>query len=250
MQDTELIPLDRSVIVAADVSSGNSFSDLCKATREVRGISAFKFGISLGLQGLRSMINVAKLHWDKRQFVTIYDHQKAGNDIPDMGKTFARTLADCGVDAAIIFPFTGPATQVAWTDALDAAGLTVIVGGIMTHQKFLQSEDGYIANDAPERIYRLAAKMGVRHFVVPGNKLDWVKKIRSLLEDELGAGNFVLYAPGFITQGGDLSECGVAAGRKFHGIVGSGIYGKDRINTEAEMRAAALACTSRLGVPA
>jgi len=250
MQDKLLIGTDQSVIVAADVDSGNGFYDLCKATRDVAGIQAFKFGISLGLQGLRSMINVAKIHWGKRRLVTIYDHQKAGNDIPDMGKTFARTLADCDVDAAIIFPFTGPATQVAWTEALDAAGLTVIVGGIMTHQKFLQSEGGYIADDAPERIYRLAAKMGVRHFVVPGNKLDWVKKIKAILDDELGEGNYTLYAPGFITQGGDLSECGKVAGKKFHGIVGSGIYGKDRINTEAEMRAAALACTSKLGITA
>jgi len=249
MQSERLIDTDQSVIVAADVDYGNGFSDLCKATWDVTGIKAFKFGISLGLKGLQKMVYEAKLHWPRR-LVSIYDHQKAGNDIPDMGKTFARTLADCGVDAAIIFPFTGPATQEAWTNALDTAGLTVLVGGIMTHQKFLQSEGGYIADDAPERIYMLAAEMGVRHFVVPGNKLHWVGKIKTLLDSILGEGRYTFYAPGFITQGGDLSECGRIAGKKFHGIVGSGIYGKDQIKNEAEMREAALVCTSKLGITA
>jgi hypothetical protein len=113
----------------------------------------------------------------------------------------------------------------------------------MTHPKVLVSEGGYIADEAPERIFRLAAKLGVRHFVVPGNKLRWVQKLRAILVEELGEGNFTLYAPGFITQGGDLSECGLVAGKEFHGIVGSGIYNKETVEA---MRAAALQCTSQL----
>jgi len=250
MQNAELIGLDRSVIVAADVSK-EYLLRLVTATSGISGIRAIKYGISLGLKGLDQAITLARKCYPEGEApIAIYDHQKAGNDIPGMGKTYARTLADCGADAAIIFPFTGPATQEAWTNALDSAGLSVIVGGIMTHEKFLQSEGGYISDDAPERIYRLAAKMGVRHFVVPGNKLAWVKKIKAILDEELGEGNYVLYAPGFITQGGDLSECGLVAGKKFHGIVGGGIYGKDQINTEAQMRAAALECTSKLGITA
>jgi orotate phosphoribosyltransferase len=94
----------------------------------------------------------------------------------------------------------------------------------MTQKKFLASEEGFIADSAPEKIYSIAAKNGVRDFVVPGNKVEFVQKYRELLENLLGQGNFVLYAPGFIAQGGDISETGKVAGENWHPIVGSAIY--------------------------
>jgi len=170
----------------------------------------------------------------------IYDHQKAGNDIPDMGKGFAEDLKDAGVTAVILFPFTGPTTQEVWTKACLGVGLQVLTGGMMTHPKFLVSEGGYIADKSVERIFRLACQLGVQHFVVPGNKLDWVKRIRGWLIKELGEGNFVLYAPGFITQKGDISECGRIAGKEWHAIVGSAIY------EAKDMREAAIAITRQI----
>jgi orotidine-5'-phosphate decarboxylase len=113
-----------------------------------------------------------------------------------------------------------------------------MVGGVMTHKQFLVSEGGYISDDAPERIFRQAAQEGVRHFVVPGTKIEWVRTLRGFLVEELGEGNFVLYAPGFLTQGGSISECGQAAGDEWHAIVGSAIYGKDEPNTREQMRTA------------
>ena len=165
--------------------------------------------------------------------VIIYDHQKAGNDIPDMGKGFSKDLKEAGVDAAILFPFAGPETQTIWTNECFEAGLQVLTGGIMTHPKFLVSEGGYIADDVPERIFRLACELGVNHFIVPGNKLHWVMKLRSLVVNELGEGNYTLSAPGFLTQGGDISECAKSAGDNWHAIVGSGIYKADDIHQAA-----------------
>ena len=45
-----------------------------------------------------------------------------------------------------------------------------------------------------------------------------------MFDQELGPGNYALWAPGFVTQGGDLSATGQVAGPNFHAIVGSGIY--------------------------
>lgn len=146
-------------------------------------------------------------------------------------------------DAVILFPFAGPATQFAWTKACQDAGLRVLIGGVMTHPQFLVSEGGYIADEAPERIFRAACRQGVTDFVVPGSKLKWVKDLRALLVERLGENGFTLYAPGFITQGGDISECGKAAGERFHPIVGSAIYGQ---KTQAAMREAALQCVLNL----
>ena len=208
----------------------------------VTGIGGFKLGLTLAMQDLSAAVSAVRQSLGPN-FPVIYDHQKAGNDIPDMGKQFAEVLKKSGVDVAILFPFAGPATQEAWTKSCFNAGLQVLTGGVMTHSRFLVSEGGYIADESVERIYRLACKLGVKGFVVPGNKINWVNKIRSVLVEELGENNFVLYAPGFITQKGDISECGQAAGNEWHAIVGSAIYKQP---TREEQRQAALTVTSQI----
>ncbi len=238
----KIIQRKRSIIVAADVPDIVKLGNLADGMNGVTGIGGFKIGLTLGLKNLSLAVNIVKRVLGFN-FPVIYDHQKAGNDIPDMGKPFAKVLKDSGVDAAILFPFTGPATQEAWTKSCLDADLKVLTGGMMTHPQFLVSEGGYIADESVERIYRLACKLGIRHFVVPGNKIEWVKKIRSWLVEELDEGNFVLYAPGFITQKGDISECGQAAGNEWHAIVGSAIYGPP---TTEDQYKAALAITRQI----
>lgn len=241
--ENRIIKSGKSVIVAAD--DVKKLSDLIDATINVPGISGYKIGFSLGLQGLFGITSLIKSKGKIRKMepIVIYDHQKAGNDIPEMGKNFAKTLKDAGVDAAILFPFAGPKTQQRWTEECFNAGLKVIIGGVMTHEQFLVSEGGYIADDAPESIFILAAKMGVRHFVVPGTKINWVVKLKGILDNLLGHDEYALYAPGFISQGGDINECGRAAGENWHAIVGSAIYGKP---TVAEIREAAMAAVSQI----
>jgi len=238
----KIISSKKSVIVAADVPNLGNLANLAEAMVGIPGIGGFKIGLTLAMHDLMTAVSVVRRSLGP-SFPIIYDHQKAGNDIPDMGKQFAGVLKESGVNTAILFPFAGPATQEAWTKSCFDVGLNVITGGVMTHPKFLVSEGGYIADEAVERIYRLACQLGVRHFVVPGTKLDWVRRIRQILIDELGEGNFVLYAPGFITQKGDISECGQAAGDEWHAIVGSAIYGK---STKEERREAALAVTKQI----
>jgi len=235
-----IIQSKRSVIVAADVESLDDLQNLSEAVSGVPGISGTKLGFALAWQDLSAAVDIAKHYVDGP---VIYDHQKGGNDIPKIGAVFARGLKAAGVDAAILFPFAGPATQEAWTKACFDTGLQVFTGGIMTHPQFLVSEGGYVADEAVKRIYFSACDWGVRHFVVPGTKLDWVKRIRSWLVEKLGEGNFVPYAPGFITQGGDISECGQEAGDEWHAIVGEAIYGK---LTRELQRQAAIAVTSQI----
>ncbi|MEK7635752.1 MAG: hypothetical protein AAB405_01520 [Patescibacteria group bacterium] len=243
MED-RIIKSQKSVIIATDVEI-KKLSNLIDATMNVPGISGYKIGFNLGLQGLYSATFRIKGSCKDKKFepVIIYDHQKAGNDIPEMGKNFAKILKDAGVDAAILFPFAGPKTQQKWTEECLNAGLKVIIGGIMTHEQFLVSEGGYIADDAPESIFILAAKMGVRHFVVPGTKINWIIKLRGILDNLLGPDEYALYAPGFISQGGTITECGRAAGKNWHVIVGSAIYNQPTVE---KMREAAMLTVSQL----
>jgi len=228
-----IVKNQKSVVVAADVSNLGDLGHLAREIKGVPGIGGIKIGFRMAFQDITDIVNFIKSIYDPVLIPIIYDHQKAGNDIPAMGKGFAEDLAKAGVTAVIIFPFAGPTTQEVWTKSCFDAGLQVLTGGIMTHEKFLVSEGGYIADDAPEKIFRQACQLGVRHFVVPGTKLEWVKKLRAILVEELGEGNFVLYAPGFIDQLGSISECAKIAGEEWHAIVGSAIYKAENVREAA-----------------
>jgi orotidine-5'-phosphate decarboxylase len=241
---SDLIKGNKTVIVAADVEDGIKFVQLVEAMQGVENVSAFKLGILAGLEGLDWAVDEIRDTLGN-DYLTIYDHQKAGNDIPEMGGPFARKLKKMGVNAAIIFPFAGPKTQTEWTKALMGEGLTVLTGGIMTHPEFLVSEGGYISDDAPERIIKLAIELGVTDFIAPGNKVPWVEKIRNWGEEGLGKDKFTISAPGFIKQTGVVSECGKVAGNYWHAIIGTAIYSKPTIE---EMRQAALDLTADMAV--
>jgi orotidine-5'-phosphate decarboxylase len=216
-----IIAADRSVIVAADVEA-SKLSELVKKTCVVEGIGGYKVGLELALEkGLPEIVAKVK---DNTTLPVIYDHQKAGNDIPDMGSKFARVCKGSGVDAVILFPFAGAKTERDWIHACQDKGLGVLVGAHMTQPEFLYSEGGSVADAAPSRIFAIAAEAGVRDFVVPGNKIEYVQGYKRLLDGLLGKDEFTLYAPGFITQGGEISDFAKAAGNKWHAIVGSAIY--------------------------
>jgi len=93
--------------------------------------------------------------------------------------------------------------------AAQKAGLGVIVGGEMTHAGYLQSDNGFILNEAPKRMYEIAVELGVKDFVVPGNKPEKIAFYRQFLESR--GIKPVLYSPGLIAQGGEITESAKAA---------------------------------------
>ena len=234
-----IINPDRSVIVAMDMNWQQTLP-VIDQTADVEGISAYKFGFRVGLSRLSLPVAVDYVHENTSKKV-IYDHQKAGTDIDDTGVGFAETMEDAGVDAAILFPFTGPVVEEAWVKALQDRNIGVIVGAEMTHKQIRHSEGGYIADDSFMRMFEQAVNLGVTNFVVPGNKPDKVRTYREFFESQLGEGGFDLYSPGLIAQGGTITEGGEAAGRRFHGIIGRGIF------AAADIHVAALDCTDQIG---
>lgn len=234
--EQKIIGKDRSVIPACDVETLEQFENLVQQTEGIEGIGAYKIGFELGLgYGLPKVVETARKFTDKP---LIYDHQKAGTDVPDTGKNFAKVMKKAGVDAVIFFPQAGPETERAWIyHALDQ-GLKVIVGGRMTHPAYTVSEGGFITDEGAMDMYRIAARAGINEYVVPGNKPETIKQIREVVEGE-GA-TPVFYALGFIAQGGVISEGAKAAGNKFHAIVGTGIY------KAPNMRKATFELTSQL----
>jgi len=212
-----LIEKKRSIIPACDVYTDSELINLIKTTHEHPAVGAYKIGITIAMYyGLRDVCKAIKKITNKP---IIYDHQKAGNDIPDMGEHFARTCVESGVDAVILFPFVGKISQEAWQEACLKIGLYVIVGGEMTHPGF----DSYIPSTISMKIYSVAATNGITDFVVPGNKSHRIKEYKTFIEEGHGVSP-IFYSPGLITQGGDISESGKVAGERWHAIVGRALY--------------------------
>ncbi len=224
-----IIERERSIIPACDVYA-DQLEELVKATADVPGIGGYKLGmISSITMGLPRAVEVVRRYSDKP---IIYDHQKAGTDIPDTGHPFARACREAGVDAVILFPQAGPVTEKAWIRAAADEGLGVIVGGLMTHQCYTCGEGGYLADDSVLSMYLNAVKEGVTEFVVPGTKIEAIHKVREMLEHVGVAPTF--YSPGLVKQGGDIKTVAAAAGERWHAIVGRALYGADDMHAAAE----------------
>lgn len=231
----KIIKRQRSIIPACDVSL-EVYEEIVRETSDIEGIGGYKVGFFLGLKhGLQKIVEVTRKYTDKP---IIYDHQKAGTDIPDTGKKFMDVCKRAGIDAVILFPQSGPETERAWIESALEKDLGVIVGGLMTHPKYVRSEGGYLTDEAVIEMYLNAAELGVIDFVVPGNRPDDIRRIRETLEQE--GVSPIFYVPGFVAQGGVITDAARVAGNSWHAIVGRGIYKAE------DKKQAALELTSKL----
>ncbi len=221
------IKLKKSIIPSCDVPNLKLLDKLVKETCNIEGIGAYKIGLELVIRyGIKEVIKAIR---KRTKLPIIYDHQKAATDIPDLGEKFMKAIN--GVDAVILFPMAGPITEEKWIKAAFKERLQVIVGGDMTHKGYLERSGGFIVNMAPKRIFKIAANLGVRDFVVPGNKPFMIKEYKRFLES-FGF-KPILYSPGLITQGGSLTEGAKVAGENWHAIVGRALYKAKNIKKAA-----------------
>lgn len=224
----KIIKLNKSVIPSCDVSDLEKLKNLVKKTCSVEGIGAYKIGLELCIPfGIRKVIDTIRKYTN---LPIIYDHQKAATDIPALGEKFARAVK--GVNAVILFPFTGPETEKAWIKACRKEKLGIIVGGEMTHKAFLETEGGFISDKEALKIYEIAAKEKVNDYVVPGNKPEKIKLYKAFLEAR--GIKPIFYSPGLITQGGDIVEGAKAAGDRWHAIIGRALYNAKDANKAAK----------------
>jgi len=241
LKEEHVIP-GRTVIPACDVDNLEKFEQLVKATADIPKIGGYKLGFELGYGGkgwgLADAVELAKKHAPSKK--VIFDHQKAGSDIPDTGAKFAKKMKNAGVDSIIVFAEAGPVTQVRWVGEALQQGMEVFVGGEMTHPGYKASEGGWIRDDALPEMYLLGAKQGVRNFIVPGNRLDRVGVYKELLAPY----NPSFGSPGFVAQGGKISDAAKTLGEmSWHAIAGTAFTEKSDVD---EMRKVAEELTSQL----
>lgn len=222
-----LIPISKSIIIACDVDV-SLFEQILNATHDIPEVGAYKIGASLALTSCGKL----KSYRSSSGKPFIYDHQKAGTDPPRSAKLFARACRENLFDAVILFPFAGPDSLESYVVACKENGLEVIVGGRMTKPKFLASEGGFIDDNAPVKIYHLAAKLGVKNYVVPGNRpldiLFYKSIVKKIIKEDP-----VLFSPGFGIQGGSIYLASFVENSNIHFIVGESIYSKPDIRKAA-----------------
>jgi len=213
---------DKGIIIAADVATIEECQCLAELGNQAPEIVAIKVGFSLALRyGLPLVVKSVR---EVSSLPVIYDHQKAATDIPAMGRSFAQICRDAGIEGVIFFPQAGPKTLEAFVSAAFDSHLTPAVGLVMTHPAYLQSEGGFIADNAPEFICQLAMNLGVRAFVLPGTKPDVVKRFAEGPLNSIKPAAIMM--PGIGSQGGSLKEAFWAAkGHRPFAIIGSALYG-------------------------
>jgi len=220
---------EHGIIIACDVENIEKLKELVEKTYGIDGIVGYKIGANLALKyGLKNIMQQIDF-----QLPVIYDHQKAGTDIPYIAEKFAEACKSANIKSVIIFPQAGPKSEEAFIDAIFAHKMVPMVGGEMTHPAYLAEDGGFLLDDAPARIYEIAAKKGVEYFILPGNKEEAMKKYHLFLTGLINEPKYCM--PGIGRQGGKVKKAfTILRGYAAYAIIGSAIYGSEDITKAAK----------------
>ena len=212
---------DRGLYVSLDVPE-HKLRQLCANTSNIEGVRGFVIGAPTALEmGLSLAVDTVQIvnSVTSRSPILIYDHQSAGNDIPRNATRLMQVVNRSGIHKVIIYPSTNPEIAEPWIKAGQDHHLDVIVGKETT-------QDIAPLNGIYDDVFRLAAKLGVREFMLPGNKPDRVAHYRSIIESVVSQDPYTIYASGFGSQGGTVESFAKAAGEHTHWnlLIGSDIH--------------------------
>jgi orotidine-5'-phosphate decarboxylase len=209
----------RGIVCACDVENLDVLEWLLPQIDPVAGLVGYKLGSLLTLRhGLPVVTRVFRRLTDKP---LLYDHQKAGLDIPSMADQFVPACRDAGVDALVLFPLAGPRAVDAFVSATLKAGLLPVVGGALPLPDYLTTGGGYVAADGLARIAERAFALGARDFIVPATDSAAIRHHARVF-----AGNDTrLFLPGIGPLGGEIELAfAAAAGCASVAIIGRAIY--------------------------
>jgi orotidine-5'-phosphate decarboxylase len=210
------------IVPALDAETLDEIKRVVAATTRIEGVVAYKLGLTavlrIGLaQAVRALRSVTDLP-------IIYDHQKAGPDVPDMAAKFTSICREAGIDGLILFPIAGPRAVREFAGNALRSGLLPIVGGDLPLPDYNVAGGGYVADDALPRIISAAVDLGVDHFVVPANDPARVETIAADLVARLDRPPGLLL-PGIGALGGSIGATfAAAAGCRLYAVVGRAIY--------------------------
>ncbi len=208
------------IICACDLDRLADVARLVEAIDPVEGMVGYKLGSLLSLRyGLATVVKAFRTMTAK---ALLYDHQKAGLDVPSMAAEYAAVCRDAGVDALILFPLGGPTVVEAFVGSTLKVGLLPVVGGALPLEDYLVKGGGYVAGSALSRISLRAWELGARDFIIPATDGG---AIRAHVKRFARRGPTRLFMPGIGPLGGDIKKAFAAArGLSVYAIIGRAIY--------------------------
>lgn len=211
------------IMPALDAESMDAIKRVVEATTRIDGVVAYKVGLTAVLRlGLASAVRELRSVTD---LPIVYDHQKAGPDVPDMAGKFTALCREAGVNGLILFPVAGPRAVAEFVGNTLKNRMLPIVGGDLPLPDYNISGGGYIADDGLRRIIEASIRLGADHFVVPANDPKKVEALAAWLSSEMRTPPS-LFLPGIGALGGSISATfAVARGCRLYAVVGRAIYG-------------------------
>ena len=190
------------IVPALDLQTVDELRRVVRETCQIEGIVEYKLGLQAVLHiGLFQAVDAVR---ELTDLPIVYDHQKAGADMPDSAAGFAEICSHADIEGLIIFPVAGPTAVREFVGHSLAAGLQPVVGGHIPVPDYSISGGGYMANDALERIIALAAETGATRFVLPANDPARIERTTKWLLDTVAYP--VLYLTGIGPLGGSITE--------------------------------------------
>src|SRR5215469_11025306 len=190
------------ILIELDMDSLDEMSRVVEQTSGISGVVGYKVGLTVTLRlGLSGAVRHLRASTD---LPLIYDHQKAGPDVPDMAQKFSATCKEAKVDGVILFPLAGPRAVVAFAGSAYLNRLLPIVGGDLPFFDYNATGGGYVIDDALNKIFRKAIEVGVDHFVIPGNTAKKIAHHARWLVEEIERP--ILFVPGIGALGGSIAE--------------------------------------------
>ena len=148
-------------------SSAEHLEIVVRETSRREGVAGYKLGLTSVLTfGLSESVRRLR---DLTDLPILYDHQKAGPDMPDMAVKYTAMCAEAGVDGLILFPVAGPTAVDKFVGEAVRGGLIPVVGGEIPVPDYCVSGGGYMVDDALDRILARAAANNADHFVLPAH---------------------------------------------------------------------------------
>jgi len=153
------------IVIALDVTSIHRLHELVTATTGLPGVSGYKIGPELALEtGLDPLLASIR---ELTDLPLIYDHQKAGLDVPSNAPKFGEIIGRHGVTSAIVFPIGGPTVVTAFIRGLIDHGVTPLIGGKLPVADYTVSGGGWVDDAVLESITAIALEQGQSSLVVP-----------------------------------------------------------------------------------
>jgi orotidine-5'-phosphate decarboxylase len=214
---------DLGIVPALDIDSPLHLELVVNETSKRNGVAGYKLGLTSVLQfGLAESVRRLR---EMTDLPILYDHQKAGPDMPDMAKKYTAMCVEAKVDGLILFPVAGPTAVDSFVGEAVRAGLFPVVGGEIPVPDYGVSGGGYMLDDALDRILVRSVQNKADHFVLPAN--DGIKIARWSNWISANVKNPLVMMTGFGSLGGTIEDALTASSackRRF-AIVGRLITG-------------------------